>query len=209
MDIHRLYGLLNRPFRTHRMAAFAARFRLTRETTVLDVGGTDGIWARAPILPRVTVLNLQPPARKLNGFSYVTGDATELPFDNRAFDICFSNSVIEHLGTRERQQAFACEIQRVGDAFWVQTPALAFPLEPHLLTPFVHWLPPRARRHLIRNGTVWGWITRPPQSAVDALVDEIVLLSRRNMAQLFPGCEITTERFLGLPKAYVVSSRLG
>jgi Methyltransferase domain len=207
MDIHRVYGLLNRRFRERRMAAFAARFGPTRETTILDVGGTDSIWSQAPVLPRVTLVNLQPPARELPEFTYVTTDATRLPFGDRSFDICFSNSVIEHLGTRERQRALADEIQRVGRALWVQTPARAFPLEPHLITPFIHWLPKRLRRRLVRRGTVWGLVTKPTQAQAESLVDEIVLLSRRDMAELFPTCEIVVERFLGLPKAYVAVRR--
>src|SRR3954471_2511050 len=102
MDIHRLYGLLNRRFRERRMAAFVDRFHPNRETTILDVGGTDSIWQSAPVLPRVTLVNLQPPARELDAFTYVTTDATTLPFEDRSFDVCFSNSVIEHLGTRAR-----------------------------------------------------------------------------------------------------------
>ncbi len=31
----------------------------------------------------------------------------------------------------------------------------------YLITPFVHWLPRRRQRRLLRNFTIWGLITRP------------------------------------------------
>lgn len=38
------------------------------------------------------------------------------------FDLVYSNSVIEHLGTWEKQQAFAAEARRVGRGYWIPTP---------------------------------------------------------------------------------------
>jgi 2-polyprenyl-3-methyl-5-hydroxy-6-metoxy-1,4-benzoquinol methylase len=69
--------------------------------------------------------------------------AARSPSAARSFDIVFSNSVIEHVGDAESQQQFAHEIARVGRAYWVQTPNRRFPVEPHLLTPFLHFLPTR------------------------------------------------------------------
>ncbi len=53
--------------------------------------------------------------------------------------VVFSNSVIEHVGTWEDQQAFAAEVRRVGRRLWV--PAYECPIEPHYLAPLVHYLP--------------------------------------------------------------------
>jgi Methyltransferase domain len=39
--------------------------------------------------------------------SFVIDDACDLPFLDRSFDIVFSNSAIEHVGTWQRQIAFA------------------------------------------------------------------------------------------------------
>ena len=110
---------------------------------------------------------------------------------------------LEYLGTWERQQAFARELRRVGRGLWVQTPARSFPVEPHLLALFVHWLPLRWQRRLVRNFTGWGLLTRPSQERVDRFLTETRLLGSAEMEALFPDCEIRRERFLGLTKAYV------
>ena len=114
-----------------------------------------------------------------------------------------SNSVIEHLGSWEAQVRFANEALRVGRRLWIQTPAREFPIEPHYLAPFVHWLPPARRRQLIRNFTLRGLIDRPNPQQVDEMLREIRLLRRSEFVDLFPGCRIKAERFAGLTKSHI------
>lgn len=72
----------------------------------------------------------------------LAGDATDLrEFGDSSFDVVFSNSVIEHLFTFENQRRMAREVQRVGKAFWVQTPNFWFPMEPHFHVPGWQWMP--------------------------------------------------------------------
>ena len=191
------------------MAEFARTFRPTPETRVLDVGGTPYNWTFVEPPPAVTLLNLGPAdaAATASGFEYVDADARDLPFADDSFDIVFSNSLIEHLGTWEDQQRFAREAARVAPRLWVQTPARSFPVEPHLMTPVIHFLPKRWQRRLLRNFTVWGLLERPPREAVDGFLAEVRLLGRDELAALFPGCEVRTERFLRLPKSYIAVRR--
>ena len=91
----------------------------------------------------------------------------------------------------------------MGRGLFVQTPARRFFFEPHLLTPFVHWLPRRWQRRLLRNFTVWGWLARPVPAQVERHLVETRLLGLGEMRRLFPDCEIRCERFLGLTKSYV------
>ena len=95
----------------------------------------------------------------------------------------------------------------MGRSYFVQTPSIAFPVEPHYLTPFVHWLPKGLRRRLVRRFTLWAWITHPTQGYVDQLVDEIRLLTRTELSALFPGAAILTERFCCLPKSAIAIKR--
>ena len=72
---------------------------------------------------------------------FVRADAAEeLPFEDGAFDLVYSSSVVEHVAPRRRAR-FAHELKRVGRGWFVQTPAWSFPLEPHALLPAAHWLP--------------------------------------------------------------------
>jgi hypothetical protein len=187
------------------MAAFAAEFGTRPQMTVLDVGGTALNWELLDQRPDVLLLNIR--AQEAPGFPTAVGDGTDLPYPDRSFDVCFSNSVIEHLSTLANQQRFAAEVRRVADNIWVQTPARSFPFEPHYLTPFIHWLPKALRRRLVRRLTVYGWIHRPTREQVDALIDEYRPLSAHELRRLFPDCELRRERFLGLTKSYVVVRR--
>ena len=196
---------IQRRFRLKRMQAFIQRFGVTEQTTILDVGGIASIWEDLPVKPRVTILNFKKPRNPLPAhISFVVGDGTSLQFPDRAFDIVFSNSTIEHLGTWENQQLFAAELRRVGRAYYVQTPNYFFPIEPHYLAPAIHWLPRAARRVLSRIATPWGWVERPTREAAHAMVDEIRLLTAREMGALFPDGVLHRERVLGLTKSLVM-----
>jgi len=175
--------------------------------TVLDVGGFAHCWDGSPLPPRaITLLNSDASAAtgaQAAGFPFLTGDGCALPFPERSFDLLFSNSVIEHVGDWNRQQAFAREARRVGRHLWIQTPAREFFIEPHWIAPFIHWFSVPWQRRLARHFTVRGWIERPSPAAIDALLAEIRLLTFAEMRQLFPDCTILRERFCGLTKSYI------
>jgi len=80
--------------RRKRMRHFARWACLTPTTTVLDVGGTGGVWDLVPVMPDVTLLNLTPSATSLR---QIVADGMRMPFADDAFDVVFSNSVIEHV----------------------------------------------------------------------------------------------------------------
>ena len=199
MDIHGLYQPFLRYFRSRRMRHFQELFSANINTTILDVGGTGFNWSLLPISPRLTFLNL--PGQIEEADASVIADGRCLPFKDRAFDIVFSNSVIEHLGDSASQEAFARKIARVGLGYHVQTPNRLFPFEPHLLTPFVHYLPKKWQRRLLRNFTVLGWVTRSTPEYCREFIKEIRLLDYTQMACMFPGAQIYRERFLWLTKS--------
>lgn len=202
---HKIYDLIFRFTRGRRMAHFEKRMKLTGREVILDVGGDTTNWHLTQEQPKVFLFNLNIPedAKDDARFKWVHGDATGLPYRDGEFELLFSNSVIEHVGDFEAQKKFAAECRRAGGRIWVQTPALGFPIEPHYLTPCVHWLPKSIRRKLLRWCSFWGLMTRPTQQEVDDRVAEIRLLSKREMKQLFPDCEIVVERFCFWPKSYI------
>jgi SAM-dependent methyltransferase len=208
MNIHRLYRFLFAftGFRRRRMQRFVEWMKPGPSTRILDVGGTIGNWRYMAVPSAITLLNLDVSHDRDDypaNFRFRAGDALAMPYADGAFDIAYSNSVIEHVSTWENQRRFAAEVLRVGRRVWVQTPAREFFLEPHLITPFIHWLPFGWRRTLLRNFTVWGWVKRPTREEVGEFLEEVRLLSRHQMETLFPDCRIHVERWLGMPKSYV------
>ncbi len=204
MTIHRLYRPVSAHFRTRRMSLFAEHFRLSPQTRVLDVGGGPFNWRLLPVVqrPQVTFLNIRAPHGPVSD-PWLVADGGHLPFATGAFDIVYSNSVIEHLGSWDSQQRFADECARVGHSYYVQTPNRRFPIEPHLIAPVIHWLPRGWQRRLMRHFTVWGWLTRPTPAGVEALLAEIRLLDEPEMRRLFPDATIWKERLAGLTKSLI------
>ena len=173
--------------RARRHAALFALTGATPATRILDVGcGTLGLRGLAPELD-VTGIDLV--ERPSYPGPFVLADATErLPFEDGAFDLAYSSSVVEHVPP-ERRAAFAAEVRRVARGWYVQTPARSFPIEPHALLPFAHWLPPSVRRPYWRLGAAGSW-------------EDISLLGRAELQGLFPG-EIHAERLGGLVKSWI------
>jgi len=197
-----LIASLSRRFRRRRMQRFVCECHITADTRVLDIGGTPDNWQLVSVAPRVVLLNM-PRARAdlADAAVWVAGDGRFLPFRDGAFDVVFSNSVIEHVGDAASQERFAREVARVGRAFWVQTPNRWFPVEQHLLTPLVHWLPKRWQRAIVRRGTVWSALTRPTPDRRDFYIDHFLRDIR--LLELFPGARIIRERFLGITKSLI------
>lgn len=206
MLIHRLYARISPHFRKRRLARFKWQLNPLSGERLLDVGGYPWCWPPGTVSSAITLLNrsFEPGlAARYPGFTYEVGDGCALPYTTGSFDVVFSNSVIEHLGTWENQIRFAAEARRVGRRLWVQTPARSFFIEPHLLAPFIHWLPVRWQRRFMRRFTPWGWLTKAKPADVDAFLAEVRLLTKEEMQRLFPDCEIMEERFLGMTKSYV------
>ncbi len=199
---------LSRRFRGRRMQRFARQLGITAETRVLDIGGTPDCWELLSPRPRLTLLNTPRAKADLAGAdSWVAGDGRQLPFRDDAFDVVFSNSVIEHVGDAASQERFAREVARVGRAYWVQTPNRWFPLEQHLLTPLVHWLPKPWQRPILSRFSVWSLVVRVTPDRrrfyIDHYLNDVRLLSHRQLAAIFPAALIIRERFFGWTKSLV------
>jgi len=202
---------ISREFRRKRMARFVAEFGVSAETRILDVGGVTESWAGLRPRPRVTLLNM-PRAftETCPEFCLVAGDGRRLPFADGSFDVVFSNSVIEHVGDAASQALFAQEVARVGRGYWVQTPNRWFPVEQHLLTPVIHWLPKKWQRALVPRWTVWGLLARVSADQREFYLAHYLsdarLLGRREMQSFFPEARVIRERCCGLTKSLVAVS---
>jgi SAM-dependent methyltransferase len=168
------------------------------ETRVLDVGvGDTGFATEAgvaashnffealyPWPERITAVSDVPLphfAQEFPQVETVTADGRELPFPDDAFDVAFSNAVVEHVGGREDQRRFVHELCRVARRVFLSTPNRWFPIETHTLVPLVHWLPRRPRDR------VFAALGRDRWRGVE-------LLDTRRLVELFP--DTVTTRLL-------------
>jgi SAM-dependent methyltransferase len=197
-------------FRMKRFAAFSALLdRLPRPVQILDIGGDAKFWAEVgtagPEDVELTVLNLQHQPGGDLSLRYIQADARHLPFlPDCIFDVVFSNSVIEHVGSAEDQTKVAREILRVGKRYFVQTPSWWFPLEPHFLFPGFQFLP-FSWRVWIASHYKAGWYCHPGNpAAARREVASIRLLTKTDCRRLFPGAEVRTERLFGFAKSYII-----
>jgi len=197
-------------FRRRRMERFARELQITAATRVLDIGGTPDCWDLLPVRPRLTLLNTPRAQAEIGAARWVAGDGRALPFRDGAFDVVFSNSVIEHVGDRESQRRFAAEVARVGRRYWVQTPNRWFPVEQHLLTPLVHWAPRRWQRAIVPRCNLWSALIRvtPDRQRffIQHYLSDVRLLSADEVHELFPGARLIRERFCGWTKSLVAYS---
>src|SRR5437763_7255893 len=133
------------------------------ETSVVDVGvtnapfgggSTDNFFeALYPWPERVTGVGHTELDRFAAAFPRVRAvraDGRDLPFADGEFDVGFSNAVVEHVaGGRSGQRQFVGELCRVARRVFVTTPNRWFPVDPHTLVPFAHWLPPGPLRERV------------------------------------------------------------
>jgi SAM-dependent methyltransferase len=223
--ITRLASRYSSAARAKRRAMFLRRFELTAETRILDVGSADGthihrVLRDTPVQPRNVYIadidsRLVQQGSKAYGYQPVAiEESGRIPFDDKYFDIVWSSSVIEHVTIPKaecwkvtdgrqfarrayaRQQEFAREIRRVGKSFWVQTPARSFWLESHSWLPFIGWFPRPLQLTVLRTVLpFWPKKTSPDWH----------LLTRRQMAELFPGADILSERSFGMTKSWIAT----
>jgi hypothetical protein len=188
---------------------------LPKPIRILDVGGRSAFWASTGLLDsgdasvEITLINTSElelgevyPHPRLR---YVVGDARDMrEFQTKSFDVVFSNSVIEHVGTYADQALMAQEVQRLGKRYFIQTPNFYFPIEPHFVFPVFHWLPVALQVWLLTHFAL-GWYEKfdCPSRAREE-VESIRLLTQRNLVRLFPGSKLFKERFLGMTKSFVV-----
>jgi len=141
-------------------------------------------WSFVSERPYVTMINVSGKKWSEDKMRFQIYDGLIFPSSDNKFDICYSNSVIEHVGDQSRIELFAKEIRRSAPKYYVQTPNRRFFIEPHFVCLFIHWLPVSIKRRLIRYLSIWGWIMKPDQAHVDSALAGIDCLG----AKTWNGC---------------------
>ena len=204
--LKRLLAIVSPRARRARMARFVELMRVQPHQRILDLGGVATLWRFVAIPLDITIVNLDEAdlRRRQNGphrFTYQLGDATDLAgLADNSFDIVFSNSCIEHVGPKIKQEAFCWEVRRLAPSYFVQTPAPGFPIEAHTGLPLWWWWPRGLRQRLTAR-----WHQNDPAYA--AFIDETRPLSLRQFRILFPDASIHREKLMGFTKSYAAWRR--
>jgi len=209
--IYEFYRWFQPGFREKRTRLFLDIFHPDATTRILDVGGLVKLWHNeVPIDSSVTCLNLDyypVPPEAPQRYRSLMGDGRKMDFPDRSFDIACSNSTIEHVGDWGDQQRFAAEVRRVGRQYFVQTPNRWFFIEPHFISPFIHFLPRAWARKLLPWLSLRAWMRHGDNRDLNELAGELRLLDYGELKALFPDAEIHREKWLGLTKSFIAIRR--
>jgi predicted SAM-dependent methyltransferase len=193
-------------FRNRRFQFFLDKIaHLPKPIQILDVGGMPKFWEQRGMQNNpdihVTLLNLEAQPVAFSNFKSVAGDATNMHFiADKQFDLVFSNSVIEHLYTKENQLKMSREVKRVGKYYFVQTPNRYFPVEAHYMLPYMQFIP-KTVRYFILTKTKLSLLKKWDPAFARQCINEIRLLNLKEMKGLFPEGKIFLEKYAGLTKS--------
>ena len=202
-------------FRQKRGRFLQAVFPDIAKWRICDLGGSRHFWEKVAIeglhFSNITIYNIS--KNEIQGIhsdysddiEIVIYDGHTIPVDDGKFDLLVCNSVLEHVLPEERAR-LVDEMRRVAKRIFLQTPAYSFPLEPHFIMPFVHWLP-RGLGFWLIHISPWRLLSR---STPEMLADYwwgTQLLTKSEIKSLFPNETIRYERVLGMTKSYYVISK--
>ena len=154
--------------RDRKWEIFLKEMSPTTSTQVLDIGFSENEYSNTdnyiekhyPYQNMLTALGIDTPImfkERYPEVSTVQYDGERFPFEDKQFDIAWSNAVIEHVGIRNRQLMFLEEIKRVSKRAFITTPNRYFPVEVHTRIPILHWLPKFVfDKYLVLVGKDWA-----------------------------------------------------
>ncbi|HEX4077255.1 MAG TPA: methyltransferase domain-containing protein [Rhizomicrobium sp.] len=180
---------------------------------ILDLGGRRVYWAMfdeswlAARNVHVTLVNRADEVARMRQqarFTILAGDACHLPqFADNSFELSHSNSIIEHVGGWERMEAFARESRRLAPFCYLQTPYFWFPVEPHFLAPFYHWLPESWRAKILLRMKLGHYRRAADMGEAMRIIRGAILLDRAQLAHFMPDARIGFEWLGPLPKSLI------
>ena len=183
---------------------------------IIDLGGTEEFWNIIDTNflyennVQITLINLHPYVVKNKQiFKIHHMDFFSLnPKDFPKYDLSFSNSVIEHLGNYENQKKFANLHTMIAKYYYCQTPNKYFPIEPHFMIPFFQHLPKKLQVILMINFKLGNFDKNISKKKALNYLNEIKLLSKKDLLSLFPNANCVTEKFMFQNKSFIVANIL-
>ena len=212
---HKFIHPVTKHFRQKRGKFLKSTFPDITAWRICDLGGSRHFWEKIAIdgLPRknITIYNISADETQgrvtasSNEIKIILYDGKKIPATDGEFDLLVCNSVFEHVLPEDRA-LLALEMKRVARYIFVQTPAYSFPIEPHFIMPFVHWLPRKLGFWLV-HFSPWRLLSRPTPETISSYWWGTKLLTKREMQSLFPTESIQYEKFFGVTKSYYITSK--
>lgn len=205
-------------FREKRSALFKdfveENFAGQAEITIVDFGGIEGFWKAVGLdylrekNMKITLVNLSEyEIENKDIFVSIASDARYYTAETK-FDICFSNSCIEHVGQMQDMISFRDAVQNVAKTYFIQTPSYHFPIEPHFVSVGWHWLPKTLRVFLIKRMSIGHFDQGKDVLDSYVIIESCYLLSRKIFKALFFDGRIENEKLLFLTKSFIAIRNL-
>ena len=81
----------------------------------------------------------------------ITNDFTNIEIDKMSSDLVISSATIEHVGNEKNQIKMIENIIKLSKKYFViTTPNKLYPIDFHTKIPFIHWLPKKVHRFLLK-----------------------------------------------------------
>lgn len=194
---------------------------VARPLEIIDLGGTANFWnhwwgVNAGTRLHVTLINnhaFDRPHGAVHAanalITDVNRDARTLTEDDfRKFDLVFSNSMLEHLGSRAAQSGLAETIFRSGVPYFIQVPNKYSPIDPHHpFAPFFAIYPYAVRIRLLTFSTFGNGTRCRTLDDAQRWQNWYCPLGMRDMRRMFPDAELQVERPFGVPMSIIASKR--
>ena len=141
---------------------FLVNNNYSKDKSIIDIGSTPSLEKEQNIFlenikdnQNVTCLSNQDcrilKKKYKNIKNILIGNAKNTMLENDSFDIVHSNATIEHVGSFENQVSFVKEMFRISnESIFIQTPNRFYPLDFHTILPFIHWLPKKIHRKILK-----------------------------------------------------------
>ena len=132
------------------------------DKSIIDIGTTPSIDSEQNFFlesvkdnPNITCLSNQDcrilQKKYKNIKNVIIGDARNTMLEKGSFEIVHSSATIEHVGSFENQVSFVREMLRIStESIFIQTPNRFYPIDFHTILPFIHWLPKKIHRKILK-----------------------------------------------------------
>jgi hypothetical protein len=202
-----------------RSSLFRARLQsMRRPVRIIDLGGSAQMWRRwgvtaddglhivlaNPHRSDTTHRSETLPGGFVQSWSVDVLELSAQSFE--AYDLIFSNSMLEHLPSRADQHLLAKTIETSGKPYFIQVPnkhCIVDPHFPHPLAAFFAMWPRRLQVWAHHRHALGSSGRAATMSASRKAIESYHPLARGDLQALFPSARVVTEWNLGLPMSLV------